>query len=166
MDNRPRLKLQLSPTDKMLEIFGGMSIVGIWSLALINYVELPETIPIHYNAAGEADGFGNKVNIFALPLVSTILFIGMTILNKYPHVFNYLKEITKDNAVHQYTFATRLIRYLKLTIVLIFGLIVIRTIQNANGNANGLGAWFLPLTLGLIFIPMIYFLIRGNRNKQ
>ena len=79
--------------------------------------------------------------------------------NKYPHVFNYQSEITDENALHQYTNATRLIRFLKLTIVIIFGLIVFRTIQNVSGNADGLGTWFLPLTLGMIFIPIIYFLM-------
>jgi len=90
----------------------------------------------------------------------------MTILNKYPHVFNYQSEITDENALHQYTNATRLIRFLKLTIVIIFGLIVFRTIQNVSGNADGLGTWFLPLTLGMIFIPIIYFLISANKEKK
>ena len=59
-----------------------------------------------------------------------------------------------------------MMRVLKLVIVLIFGLIVFRTIQNVNGNADGLGIWFLPLTMAMIFIPMIYFLINANRKKK
>jgi hypothetical protein len=53
-----------------------------------------------------------------------------------------------------------MIRYLKLIIVVIFGLIEFKTIQNANGQADGLGIWFLPMTLGLIFIPLIYFVVK------
>ncbi|MBT3547977.1 MAG: DUF1648 domain-containing protein [Flavobacterium sp.] len=166
MNKRPRIELHLTQTDMILEILGWIAIVGIWTLTLINYFELPEIIPTHYNGAGKADGFGNKANILTLPIVSTILFVGMTILNKYPHVFNYQSEITDENALHQYTNATRLIRFLKLTIVIIFGLIVFRTIQNVSGNADGLGTWFLPLTLGMIFIPIIYFLISANKEKK
>ena len=128
--------------------------------------ELPEIIPTHYNATGKADGFGNKSNILVLPIISTVLFIGLTTLNKYPHIFNYPIEITEQNALHQYTNATRMMRVLKLVIVVIFGLIVFKTIQNVNGNADGLGTWFLPLTMGLIFIPIFYFLINANKKKK
>ena len=55
-----------------------------------------------------------------LPIISTLLFIGLTTLNKYPYMFNYPSQITKENSVHQYTNATRMMRVLKLVIVLLF----------------------------------------------
>ena len=165
MNKRPQIKLQLNQTDKILEILGWVSVVGIWALTLTNYSILPEIIPIHFNGAGKADGFGNKTHIFILPIISTLLFIGLTTLNKHPHMFNYPSQITKENAVHQYTNATRMMRVLKLVIVVLFGLIVFRKIQIVNGHADGLGTWFLPLTMGMIFIPMLYFLIKSLKKK-
>ncbi len=166
MSTRPKIKPNLTTTDKIIEFIGWVAIVGIWILTLTNYSALSETIPIHYNGAGEADGFGNKGNILSLPIISTIVFIGLTILNKYPQVFNYPSKITKENALQQYTNATRMIRFLKFAIVLIFGLIVFKTIQNTNENADGLGTWFLPLTLSLIFIPIVYYLTKSIRLKK
>ena len=166
MNKRPKIKLQLKQTDKILEVVGWVSVFGIWALTLTNYSILPEIIPIHFNGVGKADGFGNKTHIFVLPIISTLLFIGLTILNKHPHIFNYPSQITKENAVHQYTNATRMMRVLKLVIVLLFGLIVFKTIQNVNGHAGGLGTWFLPLTMGMIFIPMLYFLIKSLKQKN
>ena len=165
MNKRPKIKLQLNQTDKILEVLGWISVVGIWALTLTNYSILPEIIPIHFNGAGKADGFGNKTQIFVLPIISTLLFIGLTTLNKYPYMFNYPSQITKENAVHQYTNATRMMRVLKLVIVVLFGLIVFRKIQIVNGHADGLGTWFLPLTMGMIFIPMLYFLIKSLKKK-
>ena len=165
MNKRPRIKLQLNQTDKILEVVGWVSVFGIWALPLINYFDLPEIIPIHFNGAGKADGFGNKTHIFVLPIISTLLFIGLTILNKNPHVFNYPSQITKENAVHQYTNATRMMRVLKLVIVLLFGLIIFKTIENVNGNADGLGTWFLPFTIGLFISLTIYFLIISMKDK-
>ena len=159
MDERQKIKLELTTIDKTLEILGWISILAIWILTITNYTNLPDIIPIHYNGAGQADGFGGKGNILTLPLISTVLYIGMTILNKFPHIFNYPTDITKDNVLRQYTNATRMIRYLKLIIVVIFGTIVLQTIRNVNGQTSGLGVWFLPLILGLIFIPLTYFLI-------
>ena len=166
MKNRPKIELQLTQRDKILEVIGWILLIGTWILTFTNYFDLPETIPIHFNAAGEADGFGSKKTILALPIISTLLFIGMTFLNKYPHVFNYPNEITEENALSQYTNATRILRYLKVIIVLIFGGIVFMTIQNVNGKADGLGTWFLPLSMILIFMPILYLLISGNKKAK
>lgn len=166
MNERPKIKLELTTTDKTFEILGWVSILAIWVLTITNYTNLPDTIPIHYNSSGEADGFGGKGNILTLPLIATVLFVGMTILNKFPHVFNYPTNITEDNALRQYTNATRMIRYLKFIIVVIFGLIAFKTIRNVNGQTTGLGVWFLPLTLGLIFIPMTYFIVKSFKKPK
>ena len=166
MSERPKLKLELTTFDKTLEILGWTSILAIWVLTITNYTNLPGTIPTHYNGVGQADGFGGKATILTLPLIATVLFIGLTILNKFPHIFNYPTNLTQDNALRQYTNATRMIRYLKLIIVVIFGLIAFKTIQNANGEADGLGVWFLPMTLGLIFIPLTYFVIKSYKTTR
>ena len=79
----------------MIELIGWIAVFRIWVLTVANYLELPEIIPIHYNEVEAADSFGNKSNILALPITSTLLFIGLTILNKRPNVFNYPSEITK-----------------------------------------------------------------------
>ena len=166
MEERPKIKLELTTADKAFEIIGWVLVISVWGFTVKNYADLPDTIPTHYNIAGEADGFNGKVTILTLPLLATALFVGLTFLNKFPHIFNYPTNITQHNALRQYTNATKMIRYLKLVIVVIFGLIAFKTIQNGNGEANGLGIWFLPLTLGLIFIPLIYFLIKSFKTKQ
>jgi uncharacterized membrane protein len=166
MNKRPRLKLEFSTTDKLFEIGGWVLISVVWVLTLAYYPNLPDTIPTHYNGAGQADGFGGKATILTLPLIASILFIALTVLNRFPHVFNYPTSITQENAFKHYTNATRLLRYLKLIIVFIFGLITFKTINYANSEEDGLGVWFLPLTMGLIFIPLIYFLIKSFQSKQ
>jgi uncharacterized membrane protein len=166
MNDRPKIKLELTTIDKTFEILGWASILAIWALTISNYTILPDTIPIHFNGAGQADGFGGKGNILTLPLIATILFVGLTILKKFPHVYNYPTNITADNALKQYTNATRLIRYLKFIIVVIFGLIALQTIRNVKGETNGLGVWFLPLTLGLIFIPLTYAVVKSFKSTK
>jgi uncharacterized membrane protein len=162
MEGRPKLKIELNKKDEILEITGWISICAIWLLTAINYQNLPDIIPIHYNSVGKADGYGDKWMIFTLPLIATILFIGLSILNRYPHMFNYPVKITADNAMKQYSIATRMIRYLKLMISLIFGLISYQTINHANGQEDGLGIWFLPLAIGLVFTPIVYFSIKSS----
>jgi len=166
MKNRPKLNLQLSAMDLSLEILGWRAIIGVWVLTLMHYSKLPDTIPIHYNASGEPDGFGGKGHIISLPIVSTILFLGLSLLNKYPHIFNYPTEITTENALKQYTNATRLLRYLKLIIAIVFGSIVYQTIRTAIGKTDGIAGWFLPLALGLIFLPLTFVVVKSFRQDK
>ncbi len=163
---RPKITLIPTTADKMVELLGWLILLALWGWTFSHYSTLPGTIPTHFNAAGEADGFGSKVSIIGLPVIATLLFIGLTVLNRYPHIFNYPAAITQDNALRLYTLATRMLRYLKLVLVLVFGGIEFMTIQNATGKAAGLGAWFLPLTLVLVFLPLFYFVVKSVQANK
>ncbi len=136
MSTRPKIKIRLTSFDKAIELLAWIAVLGIWFVTLSNYMALPETIPIHYNLNGVVDGFGNKANILLLPIIATLMFIGMTILNKYPHIFSYPVTITEQNAFRKYTNATRLLRIVKLITVIIFGLIVLKIIQDVGGDVS------------------------------
>ncbi len=162
---RPKINLIPSTSDKIVEVLGWIILLVLWGWTITHYSSLPGTIPTHFNATGQADGFGSKATILSLPVIASLLFIGLTVLNRYPHSFNYPTAITQDNALRLYTLATRMLRYLKLVLVLVFGGIEFMTIQHATGKAAGLGAWFLPLTLVLVFLPLVYFVINSFKSN-
>ncbi len=166
MNQRPKLRLTLSKADKIIEILGWVLLTTHWILTAVNYQNLPEVIPTHYNASGVADGFGDKWLILTLPLVATVLLVAMTIVNRFPHLFNYPATITKDNALSQYTHATRLIRLLKVVVTVIFNLLTYQTIRHANQQSQGLETWFLPFVLGLVFIPLAYFAVKSSKTPN
>src|SRR5689334_19196218 len=114
MSSRPKIKLKLSLADKVIEVAGFLALGFLWTLTVSNFSSLPEIIPTHFNGAGEVDDYGSKNMILILPVIATILFAGLTFLNKFPHLFNYPTEITGENAEKQYRSATRLMRCLKL----------------------------------------------------
>ncbi|MEJ7692363.1 DUF1648 domain-containing protein [Daejeonella sp.] len=162
---RPKIKIELTAFDIALETLGWLALLAFWILVLANYPNLPDNIPTHFNGSGQPDRYGAKGNIFTLTIVASMLFLFMTLLNRMPHVFNYLVEITTENALRQYTNATKMMRFLKVTIVLIFGLISFETIQSSMGESEELTFWFLPLTLGMIFIPIAFFIIKSIKIK-
>jgi uncharacterized membrane protein len=155
MENRPRIKLSLSKLDKTVETTSKIALIVMWGLTLYGILKLPDTIPTHFNALGKADGYGHRMAFLILPILATIIYFGLTKLNNYPHIFNYLQKITVDNAERQYTIATRLMRFMKFAILLLFSLIILYSYMTAIGVANGLGMWFLPFTEGLLLIPTV-----------
>lgn len=166
MEERPHISIQLTTSDKIIEIGGWLVIGGSWLFMLFNYTGLPGEVPTHYNLGGKVDSYGSKMSLFWLPLLSLGLYIGLTYLNRFPHTFNYLIEITPDNARRQYKAATRMIRYLKFGLVGIFGYIQYVTFGVAFGSGTALPWWFIPLVLVVTLVPLIYFLVQSLKGSR
>lgn len=165
-DNRPRLPIKLTRTDKVLEIISAVLLLGLLIYTLISWTSLPETIPVHFNAKGQPDGWGSRVSIFFSPLLALALYILLTLLNKRPEIFNYPVRITPENAAFQYALAMRLIRLLKLSLIILFGAITWSVVHSAKTAASDAVMWVLPFALIITFLPMIYYFVNSFRKKQ
>ena len=165
METRPKLKITLSQLDKRLELGSIILLVVMWGLTLFSFIKMPNTIPIHYNGSGQVDGYGDKITLFLLPIIATVIYFGLTQLNKYPHIFNYTTTITLENAEKNYGIATRMLRFLKFTIIIVFTSIILVTYWTTTGITKGLGTWFLPFILGLFLLQTIYFIAKSFKAK-
>jgi uncharacterized membrane protein len=165
MSLRPRIKPKSSAFDQMLEALGWILLVIFWCYILSSYDSLPETIPTHFNLSGQADGFGKRSSIFLLPAITSALFFGLTLLNRFPHVFNYPVEINETNAEHQYRLATRLLRWLKTWIVILFLLVSISGITEAYATRSNMIAWTLPLGMLGLLIGLIVYLVAAAKQS-
>lgn len=162
---RPIIKLPLKSFDLSVELLGLLLLIGFWIFTVNFYPMLPDSIPTHFGGGGEPDGFGPKETILGLPLVSTVLYLLLTIFCRYPHKMNYSVTITPENAEVQYRIMTRMIRVLKVFVLLIFWILDYKTVQIALGWPDILGKWFLFLLFTLLFAPLFYFLIQLSKNS-
>ncbi len=165
MDQRPKLKLTLSKGDILLEMLAVSLLLICWILSIYGYYTLPDSIPVHFDMTGKVTRFGSKFNIFFMPLIATILLIGVSILNKYPHIFNYPSPITPQNAEKQYRTASRLIRWLKFIMVALFLFIDIVIIQAVQYNTNIIPSWLFFFFLLFSFVPIAISLISARRSR-
>lgn len=163
--NRPRLKLKITSFDRFLENLGWLLLILLWIKVIFSFNQLPDNIPTHFNFEGEVDGYGSKWTLFILPAAATITYIGLTILNKFPHIFNYIVEITEENAERQYTLSTKMIRTLKFGIVVLFVLISMMTISGAQSEAIPITPIILPAVMSLIIFPLIYYIVKSLKAK-
>lgn len=164
--NRPRLKIKRTTVDWFIEFAAFSFVIILILLPIINYNHLPETIPVHFNAAGEPDGFGSRSTLWILPVTGVFMWLMFTVLESFPQIYNYPVKITPENAVTQYRMATRLLRVLKTVILIIFSFISLKTIDTAGGGASGLGKAFLPVFLILVFGVILIYFVKSVNNKQ
>lgn len=163
MAKQPKLTLESS-------IFGAFfnsvsALIFVWLLAFlfVQYGSLPDQVPVHYNGAGKVDRWGGKAELFILPIIGAVLWISMTILEKYPHSYNYL-NLTKDNAKLQYKNGRLMVNVLKNEMLILFSFISFQNVQIASGVAENLGFFFMPITLTVIFGSVLFFTMRMLRN--
>jgi uncharacterized membrane protein len=119
-------------------------------MAVSAWTGLPEIIPIHFNLRGELDGYGSKNTVLFLLPVMAFLYVMLTIAARYPHVYNYLVEITEENAAAQYKLAVRLVRTLKLEVMGLFTALEYFIIR--SGTTHQLGAAPVFMMLGLLAV--------------
>lgn len=50
-------------------------LVLVLTATALVYRDLPDIIPIHWNAAGEANGYGARITIFLLPLITGLMML-------------------------------------------------------------------------------------------
>lgn len=149
--NRPLLRIPYSPMERNLEIasaaglaFGLLTIVQSWS-------SIPDSIPTHFGFSGRPDAWGAKRMLLLFPIVSVVLYAGLTAISRYPHLYNYPWPITEQNAQRQYQLARSLLCGLKVEMIWLFTFLEWKTVQVALGKAEGLGAVLLWVWLVVIF---------------
>ena len=165
MQERPKLIVPPTSANKFLEGLGVIGLITLWVFTIYIYPNLPETIPIHFNSKGEVDGYGSRMMAWLAPVIAMVLFGVLTFLNQHPHQFNYSVKITSENALRQYTLATRMIRILKWSLIVTFILLQWELWQASQGNNPHLSSLFLPIILMLMLLPVIYFVWQSQRQK-
>jgi uncharacterized membrane protein len=164
--NRPVIKLRRTPLDWTLDIISLSFLIILIALPLLSYNNLPERIPVHFNGAGTPDGYGSRSSMWILPATGAFLWLLLTVVEAFPQIYNFPVKITPENAVTQYRMATRLIRILKTTILILFTFICYQTIKVAGGMASGLGKAFLPVFLLVTFGIIIIYIVRSLNNRE
>lgn len=162
---RPKLKLKIRPLELILNSVGMIIFTGSLVYLITVWTILPGEVPAHYNGFGEVDRWGSKWEMLILPVISLMMWIGMTILERYPHVYNY-KNVTKENVRAQYLNGRMMINVLKNLIVVIFVYLTWKDVKIALGQQDSLGVWFLPVFLILIFGATGYFIAKSLRLSK
>jgi len=163
---RPRIKVPFEAVDTIIEIASITLLILMWSYCIIKFPELQDTIATHFNAAGAPDDYGSKHTVWIVPIIATVMYIGLFILNKYPHIHNYMVNITEENALKNYRFSTRLLRVVNFLCVLLMAYITYMIIESALGTKLKMGSWFIPLVISTsIILPIILIIYMKKMNK-
>ena len=145
---------------KIANLISLLSVVGIVLYVIITWKNIPEMIPGHYNIAGEIDKYSSKNSIWILIVVQILLFTMMSVLERFPNIWNTGVQITDENVERVYTNLRNMQTYLKMMIMIYFSYMTFQSI--GGGNLHSMSVFVF---LVLVFGGMAVFLVKVFKNR-
>ncbi|WP_157950958.1 DUF1648 domain-containing protein [Peribacillus acanthi] len=161
---RPKLKIPKTKFEILFDLLGLIVFIVTTIFVAQHWVDLPDSIPTHFGADGKPDDWGSKHTIWFLTAIGILTWIGMSVLERYPHIYNYM-NLTPENIEKQYKMGRILVNSLKNGMIFLFSYIQWIVIQVIEGSTVGLGSWFVPSTLLITFGTVFGFILYSLKKK-
>jgi Protein of unknown function (DUF1648). len=154
------MKAKFNLYNFILESLALLFLVANILMLLSSYGSLPDTIITHYNINGIPDGYGNKESIIPPLLISVFIYIQLSVLQNFPQLYNYPVKVTEKNKDALLFYALRLLKYIKLSVSIMFFSISFCSIQNKAMGGFGVFLIMAPI------IPSLYYIIKMRQLKD
>lgn len=148
------------PLDKLMNRMSLLVLLGTAVFLVLYWKDIPQKVPMHFNAAGEIDRWGSKAELLILPVIAWLLYLLMTVVEQFPGAWNTGVKVTEENRERVYALLGHMLSTLKFLIMVMFVWITLWC-----ALAKPLSVWFLPVVLGAVFGDMIYWLVRVFRAR-
>jgi len=160
---QPVIKLPRTSIEIIFELIGVMAIFTMIFFLAKYYPGMPERIPIHFGVSGKPDGWGGKETLLINPFLGTLIYIGMWLLIKYPHIYGYTVNIYEEKARIKYLRERKFIGYIRNFMVILITYIEWKSIKAALGISPDFGPWFKVVILLFITLPTIYCVLKARK---
>lgn len=162
---RPKIKIPKTKSEWIWDVIGFSFYIGSILLLIFLWGKLPDKVPAHFNALGEVDRWGSKLELFLLPGIGALIIFLMQIFERAPEIHNYPSRLNESNAEQFYLVSRKMINQIKNLCLIIFALITFESVTIAVGWGDGFGIWFLPLAIFLSVIPIVAGILKQRKIK-
>ncbi|PIC96264.1 hypothetical protein CSV69_07225 [Sporosarcina sp. P26b] len=154
---KPKLDIEKPAVAKVFDVL----VIALFAAALVylllQWSQLPERIPAHFGADGEVDRYGTRMELLLLPIIGIVMWVGMGILEKYPHMYNYI-NLRPDNIEIHYRYGVLFMNVIKNISTLLFVFLIWQMTDIALAKIATLNMPIFIMILVLLFGSMgIYF---------
>ncbi len=136
-------------TVRELVALAGMvfAIAVVWDF----YSRLPERIATHFNAEGMANGFGARSTLWLLVGIAVLLYATLSAVEGVRGVVNLKRPLAPEREKIALEESMAMVGWIKAEVCWMFAYICLAMVRNGMGLQVGLGWWFLPVTLVVVF---------------
>lgn len=138
-------------------------IVWITTGAMAGAHRLTGRIAVHFDAAGQPNGWGSPMALAAMPLLAVVLYVLMTVVARFPSAFNFPVRVTPANRPRLEALALEMIAWLKAEVLCLFSWVQETTVASARSGEARFSPWFMPVTLGAVFATIGWYVVAMRR---
>lgn len=141
----------------ILNAIAALGLAAAWTLtvaAVFGPYKLPNRIPVHFDAAGQINGWGSPAMLWFLPAVATGIYLLMTLVSRHPGAFNYPVRVTPATRPPLEAQSLGMIAWLRAELVWLFLFIEYAAIRSARLGRSALVPWIVPLCIAAVFITI------------
>ncbi len=115
------------------------------------YSRLPERIATHFNGEGVANGFGARSTLWVLVGIAVLLYATLSAVEGVRGVVNLKRPLAPEREKIALEESMAMVGWIKVEVCWMFAYICLAMVRNGMGLQVGLGWWFLPVTLVVVF---------------
>lgn len=147
-----------------MDIIGYIALTIMLAVLIINWRDLPNEVPAHFDGSGNVDRWGSKMELLILPGIAIAMHFFLMIFEKFPETHNYPVKLTESNMEALYTNSRQTLNYMRNIINVLFAYIVYRSVAIALGDAATIGWPFFGIMIGL-FGVLVWKMVKIFRIK-
>ena len=155
------IKIKRNALDILEAIVSLLCLIGVVVYLIAAWNRIPDQIPAHYNAAGEVNRWGSKSELIVLPIVSWVLYGFITLVERFPQVWNTGVTVTKENRARVYRILKNMIAVIKMLMLLVFASITVLSSLTLR-----LPIWYLGVFLLAVFGSIAFFVVQLNKTTR
>jgi len=149
--------------------------IALIALALLTWITyralygpepLPQRIPIHFDFAGNPNGWGSPSMLLLFPVVALAVYLLITVVAFLPAAFNYPVPVTAENRPRLQALALDMITWLKTELICLFTWIQWTIVEAARHGRNGLSPAHMPVALVAIFGTILWYFVAMRRAAR
>ncbi|MCA6073732.1 hypothetical protein [Fulvivirga sedimenti] len=166
MDSKPKITLRLTQFDWLLETLALTALLICISFTIYIYPSVPQMVSRYIGISGAPVGYYSRNLLWTFPLLSILLYSLVSWVNRRPHLYNYPREITADNAIHFYLLACRWVRLVKLIFMGGFAYTTLLVLRSYSRMEKLPDDYWILAGAALILAAVIIQILRFRRNKK
>lgn len=146
----PKIEIPVTPVHRALDLLGLLTLIGLSCYLFFTRDVWPETLPVHYNGAGEPDGWGSRTTVWNLFGTVWLLYIGITAVERFPSCWNTGVRITEKNRECVYRALKNMLVTVKTVLVVHIAYLIVAIVRSES-----LGRGYMPLFLSATLLPIL-----------
>ena len=135
-------------------------LVGNLVYLIVAWGNLPEQIPAHFDSSGNVTRYGGKGELLILPIMNFLMYIGVSVVERFPQIWNTGVKATEENKWRLYRIIKNMLVTIKMEMVALIVFISIN--QSLGANLPG---WIIPIIPIVITVSIVFFIVKLIRAR-